>query len=94
MEDEEAEKASSGEDEFYDRTMETKKKRSKAAAQVEDAASLYGRKAGALLCIHLISLAPTRHLLELNPMVEWQPLVWRMPPRLWQKGRNSCATHN
>lgn len=44
LEDEEAEGASSGEDEFYDRTMETKKKRSKATAHVEDAASLYGRK--------------------------------------------------
>ena len=44
LEEEEAEGASSGEDEFYDRTMETKKKRSKAAAHVEDAASLYGRK--------------------------------------------------
>ena len=44
LEEEAADGASSGEDEFYDRTMETKKKRSKAAAHVEDAASLYGRK--------------------------------------------------
>ena len=44
LEEEEAEGASSGEDEFYDRTLETRKKRSKAAAHVEDAASLYGQK--------------------------------------------------
>lgn len=46
LEEEEAERASSGEDEFYDRTVETKKKKSKAGAHVEDAASLYGRKVG------------------------------------------------
>ncbi len=55
LEDEEVEKESSGEDEFYDRTQETRKKRSKTAAHVEDAASLYGRKVGALLRMCLMS---------------------------------------
>ena len=48
LEEEAAEGASSGEDEFYDRTAETKKRKAKAAAVVEDAASLYGRKVGLL----------------------------------------------
>ena len=46
LDEEAAEGASSGEDEFYDRTAETKKRKAKAAAMVEDAASLYGRKVG------------------------------------------------
>ena len=46
LQEEAAEGASSGEDEFYDRTAETKKRKAKAAAVVEDAASLYGRKVG------------------------------------------------
>ena len=52
LDEEAAEGASSGEDEFYDRTAETKKRKAKAAAVVEDAASLYGRKVGlvALRC--------------------------------------------
>ena len=48
LDEEAAEGASSGEDEFYDRTAETKKRKAKAAAVVEDAASLYGRKVGLL----------------------------------------------
>ena len=48
LDEEAAEGASSGEDEFYDRTAETKKRKAKAAAVVEDAASLYGRKVSLL----------------------------------------------
>ena len=56
MDEEAAEGASSGEDEFYDRTAETKKRKAKAAAVVEDAASLYGRKVGCSGCAAVSAL--------------------------------------
>lgn len=54
-EEEEAELASSSEDEFYDRTEEgRRKKRGKEGNAALDAASLYGKKvSGACLCVPL-----------------------------------------
>ena len=43
-EEEAAERGSSGDDEFYDRTEEGRRKRAKEGAAALDAAQLYGRK--------------------------------------------------